>query len=323
VARYVIRRFAWFVVVLLLATGLTFVIFWMVPNDPSVAFTHGSFTAEARRLTIHDLGLDKPVWYQYLLFVWHFFGGDRYGWPGFGFSFETRSSLRPIMLHRAFVTAQLIGGSAALWVAIGIPLGVASAVSARPIVDRLVRSFTVVAVSTPSFLVGGLLLYVFWFRLGWAGGTGYYGLGAYGFGTWLNHWILPWITLSLVFVALYARMTRAGMLDVLDEDYISAARAAGLPERTVILRYGLRAATAPLLTMLGMDVGTLLSGAIVVETVFNVEGLGQFAIRSFAAGDWNALVSITMFGAFFACTANLAVDVLYAAVDPRVRLRVR
>jgi peptide/nickel transport system permease protein len=318
-ARYVIRRFGWFVVVLLLATGLTFVIFWMIPNDPTTAFTHGSFTARARRLTIHDLGLDRPVWYQYLVFVRHLFAGDRYGWPGFGFSFETRSSLRPILLHRAFVTAQLIGGSALLWVATGVPLGVAGAVRPRSMVDRVVRVFTLLAVSTPSFLVGSLLLYVFWFRLGWAAGTGYYGIGAHGFGTWLNHWILPWVTLSLLFAALYARMTRAGMLDVLGEDYVTAARAAGLPERTVILRYGLRAAATPLLTMLGMDIATLLSGAIVVETVFNVEGLGQLAIRSFHDGDWNALVGITMLGAFFACAANFVVDVLYAALDPRVR----
>jgi peptide/nickel transport system permease protein len=314
-----VKRVLWALFVLLLITMLTYLIYWvMPPTDPTQVFTHGASTQGASRLLRVSLGLDRPWYVQYWLFLKHVITGDQYGWPGLGFSVKTRTALKPILASRLLVTAELAAGAALIWLVVGIPIGVMSAVRPRSLGDRLAMGFALFGVSAPVFLLGVLFLFMFWHKLGIASGTGYVSPGRDAAG-WLNHMIMPWVVLSMLFAAFYARMTRGNLIEILSEDYVRTARAKGLSEAKVVLKHGLRAGLAPLVTMFGMDVGTLLGGAIITETVFNLPGLGQFAVKSVFAGDIYAVVDVTVLVGFFITLANLVVDIGYAYLDPRVR----
>jgi peptide/nickel transport system permease protein len=171
------------------------------------------------------------------------------------------------------------------------------------------------------FWIGLMFLWLFWFKLGIAGGTGYFGPSQYGVGTWLNHMIMPWIVLALVEAAWYARMTRGSLIETMGEDYIRTARAKGLSETRVILKHGLRASLLPVVTMFGMDVGLLFGGAIIIETVFNLQGVGQWAVASVSTGDLPVILAVTLISSFAITLANVVVDIGYAFLDPRVRLQ--
>ena len=320
--RYIVRRLAWAILVMVLVSFLTYVIYVVMPPlDPTEIFTHGQRTQRASQLIREQFGLNRSLWGQYTTFARHLFLGDRWGWPGLGYSFYTRSSLRPILLGRMVITAQLVGGAALVWLGLGIPVGILSALHPRSVRDRLAMGAALVAVSTPVFWLGLLFLYVFWYRLRWAPGTGYTPIGTFGFWSWLGHWILPWTVLAVLFAAFYARMSRANMIEVLGEDFIRTARGKGLSERRVTMVHALRASVTPLITMFGMDVGTLLGGAIITERVFNLQGMGSYAVDSVTRGDLFALADISLMAAFFITIMNLIVDVMYAALDPRVRYR--
>ncbi len=267
----------------------------------------------------HQFGLDHPWPVQYALFVKRIFLGDQYGWPGLGFSFNTRSALKPIIFSRMLVTMQLAFGAAVVWLLIGIPIGILSALRPRSVFDRMAMGFALFGVSAPVFFLGPLFLYIFWFKFGIAPGSGYYAIGQYGLGTWFSHFIMPWIVLALLYAAFYARMTRANLIETMGQDYIRTARAKGLSERTVVLKHGLRASLTPVVTMFGLDVGGLLGGAFITETVFNLPGIGAYAIKSVGSGDLYAILDITIIAGFFITFMNLVVDVLYAFLDPRVR----
>ena len=318
--RYVARRLLWVVFVLLVISAITYVIFFIMPPvNPVVLFAGKSPTPTILATVSHQFGLDKPVWEQYLLFVKHVFLGDQYGWPGLGFSFQYRESIRSLMAARLPVTASLALGAALVWLVIGIPIGVASAIKRRTLVDRLAMGFALFFVSAPVFWLGLMFLWIFWFRLGWAAGTGYYGFTTNGFGTWLNHMIMPWVVLALLYAAFYARMARGNLIETMGEDYIRTARAKGLSERRVIFRHGLRSSLTPIVTMFGMDLGGLMGGAIITETVFNLQGIGQWAYQSVGTGDIPAILAVTLVTSFAITFANLVVDIVYAYLDPRVR----
>ena len=317
--RYVIRRLIWVVFVLLAITAITYIIFFvMPPTDPSINFAGKQPTPELIAEVKKQFGLDKPLWEQYGLFVKRIFLGDQYGWPGFGFSFNTRSALKPILWDRMIVTVQLAVGAAIVWLCLGIPIGILSALKPRSAVDRIAMGFALFGVSAPVFWLGQLFLWIFWFKLGIAAGTGYVPISE-SFFSWLNHMIMPWVVLALLYAAFYARMSRGNLIEVMGEDYIRTARAKGLPERTVVLRHGLRSSLTPIVTMFGMDLGALLGGAIITETVFNLQGIGQYAVQSVTSGDLYAILDVTIFAAFFVTFANLIVDIVYAYLDPRVR----
>jgi peptide/nickel transport system permease protein len=319
--RYVARRLAWMVVVLLVITGVTYLIFFLMsPVDPAVLFAGKQPTPQAIAQIRAEFGLDRPVWTQYALFVRHVFLGDRYGWPGLGFSFVTRASVRSQLGSRLAITATLAVGAAMVWLALGIPIGVLSAIRQRSLTDRIAMGFALFFVAAPVFWIGLMFLWLFWFKLGVASGTGYYSPSQFGIGTWLNHMIMPWIVLALVEAAWYARMTRAGLVETMNEDFIRTARAKGLSENEVIFRHGLRASLLPVVTMFGMDLGLLFGGAIIVETVFNLQGIGQWAVSSVATGDLPVILAVTLVSAFAITLANVVVDVCYAFLDPRVRL---
>jgi peptide/nickel transport system permease protein len=318
--RYIVRRLIWVVFVLLVITFISYMIFFVMPStDPAVIFAGRQPTPELVAEVEHQFGLDHPWPVQYALFVKRIFLGDQYGWPGLGFSFNTRSPLKPIIFSRLLVTMQLALGAAAVWLLIGIPIGILSALKPRSVFDRLAMGFALFGVSAPVFFLGPLFLYLFWFKLGIAPGSGYYAIGQYGVGPWFSHFIMPWIVLALLYAAFYARMTRANLIETMGQDYIRTARAKGLSERTVVLKHGLRASLTPVVTMFGLDVGGLLGGAFITETVFNLPGLGAYAIKSVGSGDLYAILDITIIAGFFITFMNLVVDVLYAFLDPRVR----
>jgi len=318
--RYIVRRLLWVVLVLLVITLITYMIFFLMPpTDPAILFAGRQPTPELVAEVRRQFGLDKPWPIQYLLFVKRIFLGDEYGWPGLGFSFHTRSALKPIVFDRMLVTMQLALGGAVAWLVMGLPIGILSALRPRSIFDRLAMGFALFGVSAPVFFLGPVFLYLFWFKLGIAPGTGYYSIGQYGVGPWLSHFIMPWVVLALLYAAFYARMTRANLIETMGQDYIRTARAKGLSERRVVLKHGLRASLTPVVTMFGLDLGALLGGAFITETVFNLPGIGNYAIQSVFSGDLYAILDVAIIAGFFITFMNLIVDVVYAFLDPRVR----
>jgi peptide/nickel transport system permease protein len=323
--RYIVRRLMWVVVVMLVITLVTYLIFFVLsPSDPAVAFAGRQPTPEIVAEVKRQFGLDKPVPVQYALFVKRLFTGDEYGWPGLGFSFTTRSPVRNLLIDRFAVTAQLAFGAALIWLAIGIPIGVASAIKRRSLIDRLTMGFALFFVSAPVFWLGLMGLWLFSFKweewFGWrlSPGTGYVAIGE-SFTSWLGHMLMPWIVLALLYAAFYARMTRGNLLETMAQDYIRTARVKGLPEWKVIFKHGLRASLTPVVTMIGLDLGALFGGAIVTESVFNLQGLGQWAVQSVFNDDLPSILAVTVVLALAIAIANLIVDIVYAYLDPRVR----
>jgi peptide/nickel transport system permease protein len=317
--RYIVRRLLWVVLVVLIITALTFVIFFvMPPTDPATTFAGKQPTPELIAEIRHQFGLDRPVYVQYGLWLKHVVLGDEYGWPGLGFSYVTRTPVRDLLLDRLPITVQLAVGAALVWLCIGIPIGVISAVKRRTLVDRLSMGAALFFVSAPVFWLGLMALWIFWYKLHLSPGTGYVSWGQ-SFGSWLGHMILPWIVLALLYAAFYARMARGNLLETLGQDYIRTARVKGLPESTVILKHGLRASLTPLVTMFGLDLGGLIGGAVITETVFNLQGVGQWTVQSVFSGDLPAILAVTIVTALAITLMNLLVDIFYAYLDPRFR----
>ena len=317
--RYIIRRSLWVLLVLLIITLVVFAIFYMLPSiDPAIAFAGKQPTDELIAEVRKQFGLDLPLYQQYFLFVKRIVIGDQYGWPGFGFSFNTRAPIRDEIFSRLGVTVQLAIGGAVFWLVLGIPIGIISALKRGTKVDRAAMGFALVGVSMPVFWLALLFLFIFWNKLGIAAGTGYVPFSENPL-TWANHMVMPWAVLSLLFAAFYARMLRGSMIETMSEDYIRTARAKGLTERRVIFRHGLRSSLTPVVTQFGLDMGGLLGGAIVTESVFNLRGLGTYSIGAVRDGDLPVILAVTVFTAFFITLFNLLVDIGYAYLDPRVR----
>ena len=317
--RYVIRRVLWVVLVMLVITMITFAIFFLLPTeDPAQRFAGKAPTPALVAEVEKQLGLDDPIPVQYFNFVKRLVLGDEYGWPGLGFSFATRSPIHDEILERTVITFQLAVGAAVVWLLLGIPIGIVSALKRRTFIDRAAMGFALFGVSAPVFWLGLMALFIFWEQLGWLPGTGYTALGENP-GEWFTHMILPWVVLALLFAAFYARMVRGNLIETLGEDYIRTARAKGLSERKVIGKHALRSSLTPVVTMFGIDFGTLLGGAIITEIVFNLPGLGSYAIQAVESQDLPIILAVTVFAAMFISLFNLIVDVVYAYLDPRVR----
>jgi peptide/nickel transport system permease protein len=318
-ALYIARRLVWTVVVVACVLAITFAVFYLLPaGDPALRFA-GKSPTDAEIAQIHKrLGLDKPWYVQFGKFSKDFFIGDKFGWPGLGYTYAGQTSVKSLIVARAPRTLLLIAGAAILWLVLGVAVGVLSAVKRRTIVDRLAMGFALVGISTPVFWLGLMSLFIFWRQLGWTAGTGYVSpvVSITGF---FSHMILPWIVLALLYAAFYARMTRNNLLETLGEDYIRTARAKGLPERTVIFKHGLRASLTPIVTMFGLDIALLVGGAIITESVFNLQGLGYLAINSALQQDLPIVLGVVLLASVAVALANLVVDILYAFIDPRVR----
>ncbi|MDQ4142742.1 MAG: ABC transporter permease [Actinomycetota bacterium] len=317
-ARYVIRRVLWVMLVILLITFFTYLIFFKLAPDPVAQFAGKQPTPKLKAEIREQLGLDKPMLQSYGLFVKRIFLGDEYGWPGLGFSYDTRTAIKPEMAERAWVTLQLALGAAVVWLLMGIPIGIISALKRRTLVDRAAMGFALFGVSAPVFFLGLLALWVFWKNLGLLPGTGYIPFSENP-GEWLGHFIMPWFVLALLYAAFYARMVRGNLIETMGEDYIRTARAKGLTERRVVAKHGLRASLTPIVTMFGMDLGLLLGGALITERVFNLPGLGDWVVQSVTNNDFPVVVAVTLVAALTVTLMNLVVDIVYAYLDPRVR----
>jgi peptide/nickel transport system permease protein len=316
---YIARRLAWTFLVVAIVLAVTYLVFYKLPaGDPALRFAGKSPTPELLAEIRHRLGLDRPWYVQFGKFVWHFFTGDQYGWPGLGYSFNTNVSVLSQVITRAPRTLFLIAGAAVIWLFVGVGIGIVSAVKRRSLVDRLAMGFALFGISSPVFWLGLMGLFIFWRKLHWTGGTGYIPIGQSVTG-WFSHLILPWCVLALLYAAFYARMTRNNLLETLGEDYIRTARAKGLSERKVIFKHALRASLTPIVTMFGLDIALLVGGAIITESVFNLQGLGWMAIQGALQQDLPNVLGVVVLAAVAVALANLIVDILYAFIDPRVR----
>ena len=273
------------------------------------------------------LGFDQPWVVQYGRFARgivlgaHYDAGPDKIWcppPCFGYSFRNQQPVWPLMLSDLPVTASLAVGAAVLWLVGGVAIGVLSALRRGSFFDRLSMGIALAGVSLPIFFTGLISLAIFSYKWQIFPNVQYIPITQNPL-LWAKNLILPWVTLAFLFAALYARLTRAGMLETMNEDYIRTARAKGLKERTVVVKHGLRAALTPIVTIFGLDVGLLLGGAVLTETTFTLHGLGKFAVDAINNQDLPEIMGVTMLAAFFIVIANLIVDVLYAFIDPRVR----
>ncbi|MEU8144711.1 ABC transporter permease [Nonomuraea sp. NPDC048901] len=316
--RFLLRRALLGVLVLWLVTLGTFLLFFVAPSDPARTLAGRQATPEQVELIRHNLGLDRPILVQYLDYLNRLIHGD------LGQSYFSGDSIGKLLSQDFPPTASLVIGGAILWVVIGVGAGVISATRARSLLDRVVTFLALAAVSMPTFVVGLLLLYFLFFQLSMAGAPllppdSYVPLTDSP-GEWARHLILPWITLAMVQAASYVRLTRGSMLDILGEDYIRTARAKGVPEGRVIYRHGLRAALTPVVTQLGVDVGTLIGGVVVTESVFGLGGIGQAVVQAFVSGDLPVIMGVVVLATTAVVVANLLVDITYGLLDPRIRL---
>ncbi len=316
--RFLIRRTGQGLVVLWLITMAVFALFFVAPPNVARTLAGRQATPETIALISHRLGLDQPVWKQYLSFVGRALHGD------LGYDYYHQVPVTTIMASALPVTASLVVGAAIIWVVLGVTNGVVSAIRPRSFTDRSLTVFALFFYSMPSFLLGLVLLYFLYYRLTLLGFTAFpaggYSPLAGGLGGWLQHMILPWFTLALVQAATYTRLTRGSMLDVLGEDYVRTARSKGISERRVVLRHGLRSALTPVVTQFGIDVAALLGGAVVTEQVFSLPGLGKTAVDALNQQDLPVIIGIVLFASAAVVIANIVVDALYAVLDPRVRL---
>ncbi len=335
---YIIRRLLKMVLVLWLLSIVVFLLFYALPNDPVRGIVERGCDPACREAVIQKYHFDDPMWVRY----WHFIyrgpsidgvESGLFHWPpSFGASYQSKQPVMDELITRIPVTFSLAAGAAVIWLLIGIPIGMNAATHPRSIRDRIFTGLALVGLSMPTFFLGLLLLYFLYFHvtvtLGWTlGGPqnpifkpfGYTNFKDNPIG-WAHHLLLPWLTLAIVNAAVYSRMTRGSMLEVLGEDYIRTARAKGLSERRVIYKHGLRSALTPVVTLLGLDLGTLLGGAIITERLFGLPGVGAFAVEAVRDRDLPVLLGTVVTASFFIVVANLLIDILYGVLDTRVRL---
>ena len=321
---------------LFIISAATFGIFYLVPRlvgaTPETLATRyvgRAATPETVALIADKLGFYDPLWMQYGNWVKAIFTGAEYDLgatvercpaPCFGYSFITKQPVWPELMDRLPVTLSLAVGAAILWLILGLSVGTLSALRRGSFLDRAAMTFSLAGVSLPIFFTGMIALLVFSYQLGLTAPGGTYTDFTESPADWAYALLLPWIVLALQFSAQYARLTRAGMLETMGEDYIRTARAKGLRERDVTTKHGLRAALTPILTIFGLDFGLLLGGAVLTEQVFSLPGLGKYAVEAITSNDLPKVLGVTLMAAFFVVIANLVVDMLYAVVDPRVRL---
>jgi peptide/nickel transport system permease protein len=315
---FLIRRIlTGIVVVWLVATGAFFLFFARPVDTVARQLAGRAATPQVINLVIHNLGLDQPIMVQY----WHFIDGLLHG--NLGYSYFNQEQVTTIMRQDLPPTVSLVIGGVILWLVFGLAVGIISATRPRSLFDRSSNVAVLIGLSMPVFVIGELLiLFVFvplnrhgftWIQTGYAGPS-------QGLVTWAGHMILPWITLAAVQAAVYTRLTRGQLLDTMGEDYIRTARAKGLSERRVTFKHGVRAALTPVVSQLGVDVGQLLGGVVVVEQVFGLGGIGQVSIEAIFTDNLPVVIGFVIVAAVFVVVANIVVDLVYALLDPRVRI---
>jgi peptide/nickel transport system permease protein len=318
ITRFLIRRvFTGLLVMWLVATAAFFLFFARPVTTVARQLAGRAATPQVINQVISNLGLDKPLIQQY----GHYLNGLIHG--NLGYSYYNQESVNTILKQDLPPTISLVIGGVILWLVAGLAVGILSATKARSLFDRFSTVGVLIGLSLPTFVLGQLLLLVVFLPLNQHGitwiNTGYAGITE-GFGAWMGHMILPWITLAVVQAAVYTRLCRGQLLDVLGEDYIRTARAKGLSERRVVYKHGIRAAMTPVVSQLGVDIGQLLGGVVVVETVFGLGGIGQTSVQAIATDNLPVIIGFVIIAAAFVVIANIIVDLGYALLDPRVRI---
>jgi peptide/nickel transport system permease protein len=318
-ARFIIRRLLWVIVLLIVVSFVTFMIFYLFPSaDPATLRAGRQPNPELVEQIRKSLGLSDPWYEQYFHYmrdlVLHF---------DFGRSYQNNVEVRQEIFDRLPATISLAAGAAVIFLIVGITVGTISGTRRHSPLDRFTMGASLIAISAPVYWLGLVSLYLFdkgvgRFPLVDASGAYPDGGLAADPGKWFESLILPWLVLAATFTAVYARLLRGNLIEVMGEDYIRTARAKGLRERRVILRHGVRSAITPIVTAAGIDIGVLLGGAILTESVFNIPGIGRLAYDSIVNSDLPTIQGTVLIGAFFIILANLIVDILYALIDPRV-----
>ena len=308
-----------------MATLIVYVIFFLIPADPArltgVGLSASPTVLAQIRSTLH---LDVPFFQQYWIFVWNIIRHQ-----SLGYSFQNGESVRWILGQDARVTASLVFGGVVLWLVIAIPVGILSALKPRSLFDRFAMIFVLFGISAPPFFLGLVLVYVFGFKLGWTPISDYCNFFPHSGGEcsgptrWAYHLILPWVSFMFLFAALYVRLIRAAILEVSGEDYVRTARAKGASGRRVMVHHILRNSMLPVVTVLGMDIALALGGALFIERVFNLHGLGGELIISAQRDDVPVVVGVVVFITLAVIFFNFVVDVAYAFLDPRIRTGAR
>ncbi|WP_017537263.1 MULTISPECIES: ABC transporter permease [Nocardiopsis] len=332
---YLLRRLGAGVLLLAIVTLVTFLIFYVVPRmagqtvqQLATMYVGKAPTEEAIQATIDRLNLDQPIALQFWEFIKGIFVGATYTFGGrevvcsapcFGYSFQNYTEVFPEIVNRLPVTFSMAIGAGVIWLVGGVSVGVVSAIKKGSIFDRLSMGLALAGVSLPVFFTG-LLSLAFLVHAWGLFDTPRYTPFFQDPIAWATGLFLPWVTLAFLHAAQYARQTRAGMLETMGEDYIRTARAKGLAEWKVILKHGLRPTLTPIVTIFGLDIGLVLGGAVLTETVFSLNGIGRYAVQAIISQDLPVILGVTLFGAFFVVVCNLIVDLLYAWVDPRVRV---
>jgi peptide/nickel transport system permease protein len=337
VITFIIRRLFATVLLLILVSLITFLIFFEVPRlagqttyDLALQYTGRSPTHSAVIAVEHQLGLNLPLYVQFGRFIRgivvgaHYNFGPNKAWcppPCLGYSFRSQLPVWPQLVSDIQVTLSLALGAAVLWLIGGVTIGIVSALRRGQPVDRISMLVALAGVSLPVFFTGQIVqsMFVYGHPFSVFPPIHYVSILQNPL-QWAENLFLPWVVLAFLYAALYARLTRAGMLETMSEDYIRTARAKGLPARTVVFKHGLRAALTPILTIFGMDLGLLLGGAIITENVFGLYGIGQFTVLAINSQDLPEIMGVVLIATFFVVVGNLIVDILYAVVDPRVRL---
>jgi peptide/nickel transport system permease protein len=319
VFQYLIRRVLWAVVLFLAVTVVTYVIFYVTPADPArLAAGQGATPGDVQRVA-ERLHLDEPVWQQYGRFLWQLVGEQ-----SLGTSFVNREEVNDIVLRAAPVTAALVFGGAIFWLALSIPVGIISALRPRSLIDRAGMVFVLIGLSAHPVWIGLIFAYFIGYKLELTPITGYadffnpsqeHG----GPVQWAYHMLLPWLTFAILFAALYVRLIRANVMETMNEDYVRTARAKGAPEGQVIRSHVLRNSMLPVVTILGMDIGIALGGAIFTESIYSLPGLGRLTLSAIQRGDFPQLQANILYLIIIYLVVNLIVDISYAWLDPRIR----
>jgi peptide/nickel transport system permease protein len=312
-------------------TVVSYVLFYIIPADPAKAACGQSCTQEQVERVAHFLGTDRPIYVQYgkffgRLMPFSFTGGPHFKTPSLGNSFYNRQPVNKLVLDAAPVTASLVLGGAIFWLLLSIPIGVLSALRPRSLLDRASMTFVLIGISAHPIWIGLIFAYFIGYRWHITPITGYADFihppngEAGGPVQWAYHMVLPWMTFAILFAALYARMIRANVLETMNEDYVRTARAKGAPESRVLRSHILRNALLPIVTMLGMDIGVGLGGAVFTESVYSLPGLGRTSIQALNNYDTPTVQGVIVFATVAIICFNLLVDFLYAWIDPRIRL---
>ncbi|MFC5718859.1 ABC transporter permease [Streptomyces gamaensis] len=322
--RFLARRVLGALVIVLLISAITFFLFFALPAEPARLSCGKNCTADALAVINKNLGLDQPVPVQYWHYMTGLFAGRDFAVghcpaPCFGYSFSNQQPVWDTIVDRFPTTLSITIGGAVVFLVVGVGVGMLAAAFRGTWVDKFFSSLSLVGGALQIYFVGVVALAVLVSGLHWMDNPAYYPFTENP-GKWFMGMLIPWLVLSIIFIANYSRMTRSQMVEQLGEEYVRTARAKGLSRRTVFFRYAWRGALAPIVTIFGIDLGSLFGGAIITEFTFSLHGLGRLAVSSVSETDLPTLMAVMLVGCTAIVVANIVVDAAYAVIDPRVRL---